>query len=262
MTKQTYIDIVFDGPPGPISGRFVEVERDGASIGIGEWVQQDDLWMLRIPDFEAEFARLREVVEKQRTELRAWHEDAIEAVNDTEHHLKDERNGIRMTLALFHRSEVLMAALEGGRGAAMSELTPEGLRAWDFADTNDLEDIATAWKADQAELARLRERPFPMQDGPPIPWSLAERIYFVYADLFGTSQSLERLAERGGFGWSEIPHLRTDYRSKYGRFPDWTATLAALEAGETDSTIPDDPNLDERFIQEIDNFDPGMRNVG
>lgn len=45
------IDIVFDGPPGPQGGRFVEVERDGRSIRIGEWVEREDgYWALRIPD--------------------------------------------------------------------------------------------------------------------------------------------------------------------------------------------------------------------
>ncbi len=34
--------IRFDGPPGPVSGRFIEVERDGASISIGEWRDDGD----------------------------------------------------------------------------------------------------------------------------------------------------------------------------------------------------------------------------
>ena len=48
----SYIDIVFDGPPGPVTGRFVEVENErGASIRVGEWVERDDgYWALRIPD--------------------------------------------------------------------------------------------------------------------------------------------------------------------------------------------------------------------
>jgi hypothetical protein len=48
----SYLDIVFDGPPGPTCGRFVEVEDpNGASIRLGEWVQRDDgYWVLRIPD--------------------------------------------------------------------------------------------------------------------------------------------------------------------------------------------------------------------
>lgn len=46
-----YIDIVFDGPPGPEAGRFVEVENSaGASISFGEWVHRSDgYWALRIP---------------------------------------------------------------------------------------------------------------------------------------------------------------------------------------------------------------------
>lgn len=46
---------------------------------------------------------------------------------------------------------------------------------------------------------------FPMLDGPKIPWSLAGKIYEVYAARFGRQQSLEMIAARGGFGWSEIP---------------------------------------------------------
>ena len=47
-----FIDVVFDGPPGPTCGRFVEVENDaGASISFGEWVEREDgYWALRIPD--------------------------------------------------------------------------------------------------------------------------------------------------------------------------------------------------------------------
>jgi len=46
-----YIDIVFDGPPGPQPGRFVEVESPaGASINVGTWVKREGgYWALRIP---------------------------------------------------------------------------------------------------------------------------------------------------------------------------------------------------------------------
>lgn len=47
----TLIDVVFDGGPGPVSGRFVETEdASGHGIGIGEWVDRGDgTWALRIP---------------------------------------------------------------------------------------------------------------------------------------------------------------------------------------------------------------------
>lgn len=46
----TAINIIFDGPPGHVTGRFVEVERDdGSSINIGEWIDRGDgYWALRI----------------------------------------------------------------------------------------------------------------------------------------------------------------------------------------------------------------------
>ena len=43
------INILFDGPPSHVSGRFVEVETDdGKSINIGEWIQKGNYWALRI----------------------------------------------------------------------------------------------------------------------------------------------------------------------------------------------------------------------
>ena len=50
--KPSYIDVVFDGPPGPVAGRFVEVENpSGASIRCGDWIERGDgYWALRIYD--------------------------------------------------------------------------------------------------------------------------------------------------------------------------------------------------------------------
>lgn len=52
----THIDIVFDGPPGPVAGRFVEVEdENGRSISVGKWVQREDgYWVLRFDKAELE----------------------------------------------------------------------------------------------------------------------------------------------------------------------------------------------------------------
>lgn len=75
MSDTPKIDIVFDGPPGPESGRFVEVEdADRCGLRRGEWVERDDgYWVLRMPDYEAlqrdlaaaneENARLRDIIE-------------------------------------------------------------------------------------------------------------------------------------------------------------------------------------------------------
>jgi hypothetical protein len=55
VMKQAFrqpINIIFDGPPGPESGCFVEVETDdGKSLNAGEWKQRTDgLWSLRITE--------------------------------------------------------------------------------------------------------------------------------------------------------------------------------------------------------------------
>ena len=44
------LHFVFDGPPGPRCGRFVECETpDGRSIEAGEWHERSDgLWELRV----------------------------------------------------------------------------------------------------------------------------------------------------------------------------------------------------------------------
>lgn len=46
-----FVDIVFDGPPGPEAGRFIDVEDDrGHSVDVGVWVQLGaDRWALRLP---------------------------------------------------------------------------------------------------------------------------------------------------------------------------------------------------------------------
>lgn len=53
----------------------------------------------------------------------------------------------------------------------------------------------------------MRNKPFPMLNGPSICWETAEKIYERYTKLFGTGQSLERIAERGGFGWDEVAYI-------------------------------------------------------
>lgn len=55
----------------------------------------------------------------------------------------------------------------------------------------------------QAEYGRREEN----KPATAIPWWLAELAYEYYAERNGTSQSLERIAERGGFGRDELVKL-------------------------------------------------------
>lgn len=62
MSDHAYIDIVFDASPGPVSGRFVEVEDPTRkSIRVGKWIERDDgYWVLRLTraDYHSIFSNL------------------------------------------------------------------------------------------------------------------------------------------------------------------------------------------------------------
>lgn len=52
---------------------------------------------------------------------------------------------------------------------------------------------------------------FPIQNAGTVPWEEAEVAYNTYTRLFGNQQSLERLAERAGFGILEFCALYLGY---------------------------------------------------
>lgn len=58
---------------------------------------------------------------------------------------------------------------------------------------------------------------FPMQNGPKIDRQTAEEIYVVYSCLYGKDQSLDRIGERGGFGWAEVPIFFREHQSQKAR---------------------------------------------
>ena len=82
------------------------------------------------------------------------------------------------------------------------------------------------------------ERTFPIQRGERgvkphptrIPWHVADLAYSVYSARFGTSQSLERLAERGGFGPEEMDMFLPDWRERCDENARLKARVAELEA--------------------------------
>lgn len=64
-----------------------------------------------------------------------------------------------------------------------------------------------------------------------IPWWLAEVAYEFYASRYGTQQSIERLAERGGFGRDELLELlrRGNFNGKYDLPAPTPPTATAAE---------------------------------
>lgn len=47
-----------------------------------------------------------------------------------------------------------------------------------------------------------------------IPWAVAEEAYAVYSSKYGTQQSLERIAERGGFHEQEMDDFVPNWRQR------------------------------------------------
>jgi hypothetical protein len=70
-----------------------------------------------------------------------------------------------------------------------------------------------------------------------IPWSVAEKAYSVYSAQFGRGQSLERLAERGGFGPGEMDMYVPGWRDECSEIVRLLASHAALVAA-CEAAIP------------------------
>lgn len=62
-----------------------------------------------------------------------------------------------------------------------------------------------------------------------IPWVVAEKAYAEYVKQHGTRQSMERLAQRGGFGWGEMDRLHPDWREECDTVKVLCRTLRGIQ---------------------------------
>lgn len=83
-----------------------------------------------------------------------------------------------------------------------------------------------------------KERVFPIQGGSPIPWAVAERAYEAYSKQYGSGQTLERLAERGGFGVGEMDRLYPQWRDEISIIVQQQKRIAELEKQLEQLTTP------------------------
>ena len=77
----------------------------------------------------------------------------------------------------------------------------------------------------QSSLGERGVKPHPLN----IPWWLADLAYSVYSARYGRSQSLEHLAERGGFGANEMDMFVPDWREQCNENARLTQQLAAKD---------------------------------
>lgn len=92
--------------------------------------------------------------------------------------------------------------------------------------------------------AEREAQPHPMR----VPWNVAELAYSVYAGRYGRGQSLERLAERGGFAPSEMDMFVPDWREQCDTIVRQAAEIerqkAKIETLRDVSGCPPDTTLD------------------
>ena len=129
------------------------------------------------------------------------------------------RNAAPALLAELRAARADVVRLRDERRALMSVTTTEGFSASEWMLRTGL--AKTQLEEARAELARRdASRMFPLQTdkgplGPlEIPWAIAEEAYAAYVRCYGGEQTLERLAERGGFGWLEMDELLPGWRER------------------------------------------------
>lgn len=106
---------------------------------------------------------------------------------------------------------------------------------------------------------RIRFRMFPLQSsrggyGPPsIPWEIADKAFMRYSARYGKDQSLERIAERGGFGWCEMDLFYPAWREEI----DQSRTIIdGLRSITETSSIVDAKSIAFKLIDIIDGKKP------
>lgn len=78
--------------------------------------------------------------------------------------------------------------------------------------------LPAAWEKAMFPIKRQRgAKPHPTK----IPWEIADLAYSVYSAWCGDGQSLERLAELGGFGPAEMDEYLPDWRERCSSVQLW-----------------------------------------
>lgn len=78
------------------------------------------------------------------------------------------------------------------------------MTGWEYGDSMTFEDDTRPFPIQGGYSFRDEEGKMQRPKRSTVPWWLAEEAYRYYVERFGNQQSLERLAERGGFGRKEL----------------------------------------------------------
>jgi hypothetical protein len=114
------------------------------------------------------------------------------------------------------------------------------------------EQIATLQRKLAAATQQQREFPVMLPRGSRrmIPWAIGVEAWQEYAKKHGTSQSVERIAERGGFGEGEMDEFVPTWRERTDTIRTLESRLAAAEA-ERDAAISRADETWRMFTDEV-----------
>lgn len=118
--------------------------------------------------------------------------------------------------ATVYRDNLWQVVCGCGVDGPVSYHEDEAVKFWNTRAEDPLitllrEDVAAGVKR-IGELEAQNDEFFPMLDGPPITWKVARLVYKMY----NSSQSLENIAKRGGFGWDEVAYMFREYEKFEG----------------------------------------------
>ena len=106
--------------------------------------------------------------------------------------------------------------------------------------------------AECVERVRAEYPEFPLQTsgraapGPvSVPWPVADRAWAEYSARYGRDQSVERLAQRGGFGWCEMDELFPGWREATDEWVQMRRELAQLRQSNAELR----QSMEERLVK-------------
>ena len=125
----------------------------------------------------------------------------------------------------------------------------------------DLPDKEEGWSLNSMRdwLQKLIKPMFPLQPsagalGPiKIPWEIAEEAYGAYCREVGNNQSLERIAQRGGFYWDEMDWLLPGWRQRADLLLRYKEEIKVLDSQNLKlrCAIDSEPELPDSMPDEI-----------
>ncbi len=226
-----------------LRARLQEREHDmHMRIRLGYDQTVADCWKEHCAKIEAERDALQAQVAGKEKELIDYIEEAGNAhIKDLDRLRGDVEEARTFAKACLQQSRVVSCVYCGhqypdGTPQSQSDLLTAHIKVCDKhplrvveAERDDLQRQLSAKKPEKL-FPIMIDRKVPAGTPTQIPWPIAVRAYTDYAARYGTEQSVERLAGRGGFHYGEMDRHLPGWRDEVNELLRVQAECAALRA--------------------------------